>query len=82
MTAAGTVAPLCIGCEQQMSTDQPAWRVVVFDGPFLPCLAFFCPDCDWRVETFAANRKGESAVLMDNTPAGVIDIIHFFGMAP
>ncbi len=86
MTAAGpsrnTLAPTCIGCEQQMDVDQAPWRIVVFERTFMPAIAFFCPDCDWRVEMFAANHEGESAVLEDNTPASVIEIIRFFGMVP
>jgi hypothetical protein len=51
-----------------MATDQAPWQVVEFDRG----VAFYCPECFWRVETFAANSDGQAHQLPDNTPASVI----------
>jgi hypothetical protein len=42
-------------------------------------MAFFCPECDWRVETFAANVDGEVTRLEDNTPRSVFGPIQDIG---
>jgi hypothetical protein len=75
---AGTMstAPLCVGCQRQMSAEQEPWRIVTWElADGRPRSALFCPECGWRVETFAENVDGEAVQLEDNTPASVFRVL-------
>lgn len=63
-----SMAPICFGCEQRMSVEDVPWFVA---HPTAGGYALFCPDCEWRVGEYAANKLAEVVRLEDNRPGTV-----------
>jgi len=66
-----------------MTADQDPWFVAFFqqEKPAtehrrrlepVPRFAFFCPDCEWKVATFAGNLTADEVRLPSNSPRDVL----------
>ena len=78
-------APSCIGCQKQMDADGDPWLAASFMhekqatgyrvAMVAPRVAFFCPDCEWRIDTFTDNVHADVVRLESNTPRDVFSVI-------